>query len=353
MEIARTLLADDHAVVRAGMRNVLQDLSYLNIVGEVGNGPELMQALEALTPDCLLIDVTMPDFEPVTAIRQIRGRYPNLRILVVSAHDDDVYVQGLLGAGVNGYHLKDQPLSDLRLAVERILAGERWISSPLLNKLLHISSPDGGGTRLPHLSARQKEILRLLAKGLDNRALAHHLNLSVKTIENHLTRLYRQLNVQSRLECASYIREHPELTAQTEEYTSPEQFPFHAPSTEQTTILLVDDNERYRGQLRRMIGKMYPQAMIYEASNTHETLHLIQLATPKLTFIDIVLGNEDGIRCTRRVKAHLPGARVILMSAYPDREFHRRGLEAGATAFLDKKDLDAATLQQIIEDTIG
>lgn len=353
MEMVRTLLADDHAVVRAGMRNVLQDVPYLDIVGEVGNGPELMQALETLVPECLLIDVTMPEFEPVTAIRQIRGRYPNLRILVVSAHDDDVYVQGLLGAGVNGYHLKDQPLSDLRLAVERILAGERWISSPLLNKLLHTPAPNRPHSRLPYLSPRQREILRLLAKGLDNRALAQTLNLSVKTVENHLTRLYRQLNVQSRLECASYIREHPELTAETEPYPPQEAVPLQMPSSEQTTILLVDDNERYRGQLRRMIGKMYPQAMIYEASNTHETLQLTQQVSPRLTFIDIVLGNEDGIRCTRRVKAQLPTSRIILISAYPDREFHRRGLEAGATAFLDKKDLDAATLQQIIEDTIG
>lgn len=353
MELVRTLLADDHAVVRAGMRNALQDVPYLDIVGEVGNGPELMQALEMLVPECLLIDVTMPEFEPVTAIRQIRGRYPNLYILVVSAHDDDVYVQGLLGAGVNGYHLKDQPLSDLRLAVERILTGERWISSPLLNKLLHIPTAQRTSSPVPYLSPRQREILRLLAKGLDNRALAQTLNLSVKTVENHLTRLYRQINVQSRLECASYIHEHPELTAATDPYPSPESFSLPTPSAEQTTILLVDDNERYRGQLHRTISKMYPQALIYEASNTQETLQLTQQVLPRLMFIDIVLGNEDGIRCTRRVKAQLPTSRIILISAYPDREFHRRGLEAGATAFLDKKDLDAATLQQIIEDTIG
>jgi len=353
MEMVRTLLADDHAVVRAGMRNALADVPYLDIVGEVGNGPELMQALERLVPECLLIDVTMPEFEPVTAIRQIRGRYPNLRILVVSAHDDDVYVQGLLGAGVNGYHLKDQPLSDLRLAVERIVTGERWISSPLLNKLLHLPTHQRTPSAIPHLSPRQREILRLLAKGLDNRALAQTLNLSVKTVENHLTRLYRQINVQSRLECASYIHDHPELTADTEPSPSQESFSLPTPSAEQTTILLVDDNERYRGQLRRTISKMYPQAIIYEASNTQETLHLTQQISPKLMFIDIVLGNEDGIRCTRRVKAQLPTSRIILISAYPDREFHRRGLEAGAMAFLDKKDLDAATLQQIIEDTIG
>ena len=87
----------------------------------------------------MVIDVTMPDFEPVATIRQIRAQYPAMKILVVSAYDDDAYVQGLLGAGVNGYHLKDQPLSDLRLAVQRVLAGERWISSNLIGKLLSYS----------------------------------------------------------------------------------------------------------------------------------------------------------------------------------------------------------------------
>src|SRR4051812_29294926 len=114
MKTSRILLADDHAVVRAGISNALKELSQIEIVGEVGDGNALFAALAKLRPDCLLIDVTMPDFEPISAIAQIRADYPDLKILVVSAYDDDVYVQGLLGIGVNGYHLKDQPLTDLR-----------------------------------------------------------------------------------------------------------------------------------------------------------------------------------------------------------------------------------------------
>ena len=136
IEKARVLLADDHAVVRAGIRNALTELPQLVIVGEVGDGPTLFSALLETRPDCLLIDVTMPEFEAISAIRQIRIQYPTMKILVVSAYDDDVYVQGLLGVGVNGYHLKDQPLSDLKLAVERILSGEKWVSSRLVNKLV-------------------------------------------------------------------------------------------------------------------------------------------------------------------------------------------------------------------------
>ncbi len=343
----RILLADDHALVRAGIRNALEGMPDLEIVGEVGDGASLEPALAEWQPDCLLIDVTMPAFEPINAIRRIRGRYPRLRILVVSAYDDDVYVQGLLGAGVNGYHLKDQPMSDLRLAVMRVLAGERWISSSLVDKLLHARQV----TAVPSLSMRQQDILRLLAEGLDNRAIAQRLNLSVKTVENHLTRLYRQLDVQSRLEAATHVRDHPELLAQTPP-ESEAMFIDPAPS-EQPVILVVDDNGRYRNQLRRIIGKIFPQTMIYEAGNTAEAIHLAAHMTPQIAFVDVVLGDEDGIRCTRRLRIESPVTRIVLISAYPDREFHRLGLEAGATAFVDKKDLDAATLQQIIADAIG
>lgn len=350
MDKARVLLADDHAVVRAGIRNALEDLPNLEVVGEVGDGVSLMEALEATRPTCLLIDVAMPDFEPITAVRQIRARYPELRILVVSAYDDDVYVQGLLSAGVNGYHLKDQSLSDLRLAVSRVLAGKRWISSPLLDKLLQPSRPPA---HVPTLSSRQRDILGLLVEGLDNRAIALRLGLSVKTIENHLTRLYRQLDVQSRLEAANYVREHPDVMAYMGQTASQDSPSIELPRTEQTAVLLVDDNKRYRGQLRRMIMKVCPQAMIYEAGNTKEALHLTKQVVPQITFVDVVLADEDGIACTRQIKAQMPSARVVLISAYPDREFHQLGLKAGAMAFLDKKDMDTNTVRQIVEDAIG
>ena len=343
------LLADDHAVVRAGIRNALEELANLEIVGEVGDGPALFEALAQMQPDCLLIDVTMPDFEPVAAIRQIRAHYPGMKILVVSAYDDDVYVHGLLGAGVDGYHLKDQPLSDLRLAVQRVLAGERWVSSSLVDKLVG-STADRA---LPSLTARQCEILRLLQQGLDNQTIARRLGLSVKTVENHLTRLYRQIGVQSRLEAVNYIMQHPEVLAMSRQATSMAPVSSEAPVQQRVTMLLVDDNARYRRQLRRIIGKVCPQAMIYEAQNIGEAVNLTQHAAPQLVLVDVILGEENGIHCARRIKALSPPSRIILISAYPDREFHRLGLEAGAVAFLDKKDLDAATLCQIIDDVIA
>lgn len=348
MAVTRILLADDHAVVRAGIRRVAEEIPGLDVVAEVGDGPALFAALEKTRPDCVLIDITMPGFEPINAIYEIRDRYPQLKILVVSAYDDDVYVQGLLKAGVNGYHLKDQPLSDLQLAIQRVLAGERWISTPIISKLITSVQPPSLASLL---TARQRDLLRLLQDGLDNHGIAQEMGLSIKTVENHLTRLYKQLQVQSRLEAVNYLAQHPEVLGVIGQDAV--RVPAESSPAKTISILMVDDNLRYLRQLQRVIGKVCPQALLYEAESILTAVQLAQRVTPRLVFVDVVLGEEDGIRCVRRIRAVSPQSRIIMISAYPDREFHRLSLEAGAVAFLDKKDLDAVTLKQVIEDVIG
>jgi DNA-binding NarL/FixJ family response regulator len=215
MSSTRVILADDHEIVRAGLRNALLELPDLEIVAEVGTGPDLIEALAHHSIDLLIVDVAMPNFEPVGAVRQIKAQYPALKVLVVSAYADEAYLVGLLDVGVDGYHLKDQPLADLQLAVQRVLAGDRWISGPLVERLLHRRSTGPlPAAAVPQLTRRQRELL-LLAQGHDNRKIAQATGLSVKTIENHLTRLYRSLGVYSRSEALSYLMRHPEVLAAT------------------------------------------------------------------------------------------------------------------------------------------
>lgn len=350
MNTLRILLADDHAVVRAGLRKVLEELPREIEVIEVENGPQVFEALKEHDFDIMLIDVAMPSFDPIPAIQTIRADYPHMKILVVSAYDDDIYVQGLLAAGVHGYHLKDQPLSDLKLAVERVLAGDKWVSGTLLDKLIEKTHPM---TAMLRLSERQRELLVYLQKGWDNRSIAREMKVSVKTVENHLTRLYRQLGVQSRLEAVNFVYQHPEvLGVQAYEVLSLAERGIKEEHNA-FSIMVVDDNARYRMQLQRIIGKVYPHALLLEAEDTQTAVAIAKQLNPKLIFVDVVLGEEDGICCTQRIKAVSRDSRIILISAYPDREFHRRGLESGAIAFLDKKDLDAATLRQVIEDVMG
>ena len=205
MTNTRIILADDHEIVRAGLRNALLQLSNLTVVGEVGNGPELFEMLREHPIDLLIIDVVMPDFEPISAVRQIKAQFPNLKVLVVSAHADESYLVGLLDVGVDGYHLKDQPLADLQLAVQRVIAGDRWISGPLVERLLHHRSAAALPPQVSPLTRRQRELLHLLAQGHDNRKIAQTTGLSVKTVENHLTRLYRALGVYSRSEALQLL----------------------------------------------------------------------------------------------------------------------------------------------------
>ncbi len=118
------------------------------------------------------------------------------------------------------------------------------------------------------------------------------------------------------------------------------------------SILVVDDNARYRQQLKRLIGKIYPSSMLYEAENIFEALSLGEQVKPQLAFIDVVLEDEDGILCARRMRTISPLTRIVVISAYPDREFRRQALAAGVIAFLDKKDVDTASMRQVIEDAL-
>ncbi len=350
MGTIRVVLADDHAVVRAGLRGALCNISGFEVVGEASNGPEVFAALEQYQPDLLVMDVAMPDFDPIAAIHRIRATYPALKILVVSAYDDQAYVVGLLAAGVNGYHLKDQPLADLQLAAQRVMAGERWISGPLVSRLVQMGPAPAQPTVT--LTRRQRELLRLLAQGYDNRRMAQEMELSIKTIENHLTALYRAIGVNSRLEAYQFALHHPDLLAVSGQEAA-QRFPTPAEGVHSLNVLVVDDNERYRAQLKRMIGKACPEAQIYEAEDCGEASRYARHIALDLALIDVILNEGDGIQCARRVKAIAPQTRIILISAYPDREFRRLGLEAGAVALLDKKDLDAPTVRQVIEDVLS
>jgi DNA-binding NarL/FixJ family response regulator len=349
MSIVKTLLADDHELVRAGLRDALASLAGIEIVGEVGNGHDLTQALETLRPDLLVMDVNMPDFEPVAAVNKIRAAQPGLKILVVSAYDDQSYVVGLLSAGVNGYHLKDQPLSDLQLAVQRILDGGRWISDPLVDRLVGFQSTSADAS--PVHTHRQRELLYMLTQGYNNQKIASVLGLSVKTVENHLTALYRAIGVESRLEANNYANRHPELLLNIEHNKLTYETEPHLAGS--FTVLVVDDNPRYRAQLGKMVGRTHPASAIYEAEDSAEALRIAEQVKPKLAFIDVVLREEDGILCACGIRKISPATRMILISAYPDREFRRIGLNAGAVAFLDKKDIDAAAVRQVVEDALA
>ncbi len=351
MDKVRILIADDHDLIRKGIRSVLEESPQFDIIGEAIDGPSLFTAIESLLLDCVLVDITMPNFDPISAIHQIHLNNPELKVLIITAHNDDVYVKGLLASGADGYYLKGEPLSDLRLAIDRIMMGEQWISGSLVKKLIHnsVESPSPLG-----LSTGQLELLHLLQKGLDNKTIANHLNKSIKTIENNLTRLYHSLNVQSRLEAVNYANQHADLFSKSFTPIPQKIIPMYPVSPlKSITILVVDDNTHYRHEFKHSLDIAYPIAKVFEAQSITEAISHAKSTEIRLAFIDMILDKESGIECTQKMKAISQNTRIILMSAYPDREFHRLGIEAGALAFVDKKDLDIATLRQIVIDAIN
>jgi DNA-binding NarL/FixJ family response regulator len=229
------------------------------------------------------------------------------------------------------------------------LEGERWISSALISKL--VIAPEHANL-LPDLTDRQREMLHLLRRGCDNKTISQQMNISIKTVENHLTRLYRKIDVQSRLEAVNFLTRFPQIMGTPGSQAARNEGDAPRGIINSAGILVVDDNNNYRKQLLRMIGKACPQAIIYEAEGVQEALKLAERMEFRLAFVDVILGDENGITFTRRLKILSPNTRIVLISAYPDREFHRQGIESGAAAFLDKKNLDLPTLKQVINDVI-
>jgi len=347
MIITRIVLADDHDLIRVGLRNFIEGIPNLEIVGEASDGYELLIALDNAKPDLLVLDANMPNFVPVEDIKNIKSKYPELKILVVSAYDDDSYVNGFLGAGVNGYHLKDQPLSDLQTAIERIIKGEKWISSPILNKLIQLKSPTRVKPQI-NLTSTQRAMLQMLVRSYPNKKIAYQMKISVKTVENRLTTLYRLLGVQGRMEATNYAVNNSDIL-QVQDTNLPI---FGEKQDFLLRILVVDDNPLYRQELGKLIYKS-STIELFEAEDIYEALLFAEKTNFHLVFIDVVLNDEDGIQCAKQIKLVSPASRIILMSAYPDQEFRRLGMEAGAIAYLDKKDINGETIKQLIQDAIG
>lgn len=190
----RILLVDDHAVVRSGFRLILQQHEDLEVVGEAGAGFEAVSQTLRLRPDLVILDVGLPDISGVEATRRILENCPECRILILSMHRDSVYVRETLRAGAKGYLLKDSIDDDLLKAVRAVARGEGFLSPAVSRTVLddyqqHMADP------LDLLTAREREILQLLAEGLTAKDIAARLDLSVYTVDAHRGRIMKKLNV--------------------------------------------------------------------------------------------------------------------------------------------------------------
>ena len=188
------LLVDDHPVVRAGLRLVVEADPRLRVVGELGSGREAARWIADLEPDVVLMDINLPDISGLEATRAVKERNPAVKVLIVSSHSDDEYVIGALDAGADGYLLKQCPPEELRAGIVRVCHGERVIH-PVVVPALIARATRRDDPRPDALSRREREVLQQLAAGATSKEIAADLGLSPKTVENHRARVLDKLGV--------------------------------------------------------------------------------------------------------------------------------------------------------------
>lgn len=200
----RLMLIEDHEMVRAGFRMLLEAQPDMEIVGEASSGDEGLAMLSNLTPDVILLDVSMPGMSGIETAQEIKRRLPDVKILAVTIHNDLAYLMQMLDAGADGYLPKQAAAPDLVGAVRTVLAGERYIHVSLLGALVQSHQRQAEVKTSPQLTGRQLEVLILVARGLTNQKVAEELGLSSRTVDRHLENMMKRLQMHSRMELVSY-----------------------------------------------------------------------------------------------------------------------------------------------------
>jgi DNA-binding NarL/FixJ family response regulator len=197
VKLLRIVVADDHGLVRAGLRALLQRSPDFAVVGEAADGHEALRLFEELDPDIALMDISMPHLNGLEAAARVTKKYARTRVIILSMHADEEYVRRALASGAVAYLLKNASEGELELAIRAVARGDSWLSPGIARPVLAAYASGEEGSRGPYerLTPRQREVLQLIAEGNSTKDVASHLGLSVKTIETHRVQLMKRLMV--------------------------------------------------------------------------------------------------------------------------------------------------------------
>jgi DNA-binding NarL/FixJ family response regulator len=204
------VIADDHAVVRTGIRLLIEREAQFDVVAEVGTGEEAIRAVTTMAPDLLVLDLSLPDQHGLGVVRQLRGRVKT-RIVILSMHSSDAYVLEALRCGASAYVLKESAASDLLAAMQAALAGGRYVSRPLSVEALdewQATTPAGAAAAPEHLTARERQVLTLAAEGHTNAGIGGLLGISPRTVETHRAKLMNKLGLKRQGDLIKYAVRH-------------------------------------------------------------------------------------------------------------------------------------------------
>lgn len=207
---SKVVLVDDHAILRQGLAELVNDQEDLAVCGEADSPPDAMKLIESSKPDVAVVDITLKNGDGIELCKQLRERWPDLAILVLSMHDESLYAERVLRSGADGYVMKQEPQEKVMAAIRRVLSGETYLSDAMAAKLLRNfgrSRGDNTGSPLERLSDRELQIFRLIGEGQSVRAIADALFLSPKTIETHKEHIKQKLNLASSNDLLRYAIE--------------------------------------------------------------------------------------------------------------------------------------------------
>jgi len=209
----RVLIADDHKIMLAGLRSILEKQTDFEVVGEADNGRKAVQMAQEKKPDVVVMDVSMPDLNGIEATKQIIESLPETRVIALSMHSDKRFVMGMLRVGASGYLLKDCASQELANAIVQVAGGKKYLSPEITGVviddfLLGRGSSEEVATAASQLSPREREVLQLIAEGWSTKQIASHLYVSIKTIETHRRQIMKKLDLHSIADLTKYaIRE--------------------------------------------------------------------------------------------------------------------------------------------------
>lgn len=199
-EPIRVLLADDHAIVRAGIRQFLERSGDIQVIAEADDGEAAIRLIQQKSPDIAVLDIQMPKASGIEVTRWVRANYPKVGVLILTAFDDDPYVLAVLKAGANGYVLKTASPADLTQAVRDVNSGKSVLDPSITQKLLAQLSRSDESVQVEELTEREVEVLGMAAKGYTNKAIGAQLGISDRTVQGHLAHIFNKLQASSRTE---------------------------------------------------------------------------------------------------------------------------------------------------------
>jgi DNA-binding NarL/FixJ family response regulator len=197
MNGTRVLLADDHALVRAGIRALMEKIPDVEVVGEAGTGREALELVRSTLPNIVLMDIAMTELGGLEALPRVTKDFPSVKVIILSAHANEEYVIRALREGASGYMLKDSATTELELAINSVIQGKIYLSPSISRTVIddYLQRVSGAFSPLEQLTARQREILQLIAEGKNTKEIAAELDISIKTVESHRLQLMDRLNI--------------------------------------------------------------------------------------------------------------------------------------------------------------